>query len=578
MFTVVITEKGGAQRKLEFTEAEVTIGRVQGNDIVLPKGNVSKRHSRIVLKDGRFIVVDLKSTNGTYVNGRKITSPLVVKEGDKIYIGDFILTLEGDAEGDGSEVPLMRAPSKMAPPPDEGATPSAPAPPPPDASLAAPPAPRISSVPPEPGASVTGAEAPMKKSAPPPPKKSFPPAREAKTRIGLADPPDPLEPVRSSKPPPVMRTEAPASMPPVLGGGSTSSVPPEMRDDLNSLMQRLGSELDVEPTEASAELSDTGQARTKALQAVEAVISKLQREGVVSPSVDTRKLAEAALTEAAGLGPLASLLADPDARHIVIERHDVVRVDHGSGLEPQETRFSSPQALLQTARRLCARAGASADDGIAELSLPEGGHALVMWPPAVTADPVISIRRRPARPAMFEDLGADGVIDADQARAVTEALKAKRNVLIVGPSDSGVDVLLGAALATCPDDERVAVVERHPEVAIGDRAAVCLSWGRDPLRVLDHLEHFAPKRLVLHGLMADTGNRVMHLLASRRDGSLCSMQARSAQAAFDELQSHSNGVSVTEAVQLVAECERTDGGRARLIAVYETEDGGLKAL
>ena len=79
MFSIIITEKGGEQRRMEFDKPEVTIGRVQGNDIVLPKGNVSKRHARIVLKDGKFIIVDLKSTNGTYVNGRKITSPLVVE-------------------------------------------------------------------------------------------------------------------------------------------------------------------------------------------------------------------------------------------------------------------------------------------------------------------------------------------------------------------------------------------------------------------------------------------------------------------------------------------------------------------
>src|SRR6186997_2596850 len=94
MFSITVTEKGGEQRRLDFDKSEITIGRVQGNDVILPKGNVSKRHSRIVLKDGRFIVVDLKSTNGTYVNGRKITSPLVVKPGDKIYIGDFILSVE----------------------------------------------------------------------------------------------------------------------------------------------------------------------------------------------------------------------------------------------------------------------------------------------------------------------------------------------------------------------------------------------------------------------------------------------------------------------------------------------------
>ena len=93
MFTILIQEKGGEQRRMVFNKPEVTIGRVQGNDIVLPKGNVSKRHARIVLKDGKFIIVDLKSTNGTYVNGRKITSPLVVKDSDKIYIGDFVLRI-----------------------------------------------------------------------------------------------------------------------------------------------------------------------------------------------------------------------------------------------------------------------------------------------------------------------------------------------------------------------------------------------------------------------------------------------------------------------------------------------------
>src|SRR5437667_10109449 len=97
MFSVTITEQGGELRRAEFDKSKVTIGRVQGNDIILPKGNVSKRHSRIVLKDGKFIIVDLKSTNGTYVNGRKITSPLVIKPTDKIYIGDFILAVdEGD--------------------------------------------------------------------------------------------------------------------------------------------------------------------------------------------------------------------------------------------------------------------------------------------------------------------------------------------------------------------------------------------------------------------------------------------------------------------------------------------------
>ena len=97
MFTVTVTEKDGPSETHTFDKTEVGIGRVKGNDIVLPKGNVSKRHSRIVVKDGKFIVVDLKSTNGTYVNGRKITSPQVIKTVDKVYIGDFIIAVAESA-------------------------------------------------------------------------------------------------------------------------------------------------------------------------------------------------------------------------------------------------------------------------------------------------------------------------------------------------------------------------------------------------------------------------------------------------------------------------------------------------
>src|SRR5258708_16799272 len=123
MFAIVVNEKGGEQKRLEFDKPEVTIGRVQGNDIILPKGNVSKRHSRIVLKDGKFIIVDLKSTNGTYVNGRKITSPLVVKGSDKIYIGDFILSIEELGIQPGADAELQSPPARKA-------SPSIPPPPP----------------------------------------------------------------------------------------------------------------------------------------------------------------------------------------------------------------------------------------------------------------------------------------------------------------------------------------------------------------------------------------------------------------------------------------------------------------
>ncbi len=155
MFTVVISEKGGPQQRLEFDQNEVSIGRIQGNDVMLPKGNVSKRHARIIVKDAKYIIVDLNSTNGTYVNGRKIQSPQVVKSADKVYIGDFILALDGLGE---PEEVIVDAPP-------------APAPEPPALAETRPPAPAGRQGAPQ----ATMRQPPMPTSAPAPPRSQDPP-------------------------------------------------------------------------------------------------------------------------------------------------------------------------------------------------------------------------------------------------------------------------------------------------------------------------------------------------------------------------------------------------------------------
>ncbi len=124
MFSVIISEKGGAERREGYDRTDITIGRVQGNDLVLPKGNVSKRHARVRYREGGFIVTDLGSTNGTYVNGRKIAQATIVREGDKIYIGDFVLRIEaggGAARVASSPAPALEeaAPEAARPAPHE---------------------------------------------------------------------------------------------------------------------------------------------------------------------------------------------------------------------------------------------------------------------------------------------------------------------------------------------------------------------------------------------------------------------------------------------------------------------------
>ena len=95
MIKLTLTEKGGEPKVLTFDKDEITIGRVSGNDIVLAKGNISKRHTRLTKRDGGMEIADLKSTNGTYVNGRKIAGPTAVAPSDRIYVGDFLIGIDG---------------------------------------------------------------------------------------------------------------------------------------------------------------------------------------------------------------------------------------------------------------------------------------------------------------------------------------------------------------------------------------------------------------------------------------------------------------------------------------------------
>jgi pilus assembly protein CpaF len=80
MWSIAISDTRTGTRRIEtFDQNEVTIGRVKGNDVLLPHGTISMRHSRVVLRDEKLIVVDLKSANGTFVDGQRIDAPSKAK-------------------------------------------------------------------------------------------------------------------------------------------------------------------------------------------------------------------------------------------------------------------------------------------------------------------------------------------------------------------------------------------------------------------------------------------------------------------------------------------------------------------
>ena len=91
-----IVMPSGATRPQPITETSVTIGRTPDNEVQLPETKVSRRHARLLLEGDRIHLVDLKSTNGTFVGDSKLTpnQPYPLKFGQDFHIGNYTLRLE----------------------------------------------------------------------------------------------------------------------------------------------------------------------------------------------------------------------------------------------------------------------------------------------------------------------------------------------------------------------------------------------------------------------------------------------------------------------------------------------------
>lgn len=78
-------------RRVMLGDLPLRIGRVEGNDLVLAASEVSRSHCSITLRDGRAVVTDSGSTNGTLVDGVRIAAPVELAEGARLRIGPFTL-------------------------------------------------------------------------------------------------------------------------------------------------------------------------------------------------------------------------------------------------------------------------------------------------------------------------------------------------------------------------------------------------------------------------------------------------------------------------------------------------------
>lgn len=120
---------------------QLTVGRDSTNEIVINDAEISRRHARLTFQGGKYVIEDLGSTNGTFVNGQRLAGPRVLKAGEVVSFGEQIVLVFEMTNFDAAAtiasprtaapVPVVLRPVSAPPPPPveyAGSVPASPTP------------------------------------------------------------------------------------------------------------------------------------------------------------------------------------------------------------------------------------------------------------------------------------------------------------------------------------------------------------------------------------------------------------------------------------------------------------------
>jgi pilus assembly protein CpaF len=577
MFAIVISEKGGAERREAFDKHEINVGRVQGNDLMLPKGNVSKRHARLLFRDGRVIVTDLKSTNGTYVNGRKIAQATIVREGDKIYVGDYVLRVELSAASPGT------GPSR----------------PPVVAGLTTAPSAALPSSGPSPRSSVTseaelaGAVAMQADANESTDKRA---SRDLSDVAGSSAsrlpatpanhaPQDPAPPARTVHGPPVP-TLVPRASPMQPNSPVVQAEKPVTTRSmaLSALVERVADAIDLAPLSRGSEPDQVLAHR------IERVVREkgkgLRDDGHLPDNIEIDDVIRDVQRELFGLGAIEPLLEDDDISEIRVFGHNRITALRSGETIEVDPPFSSESALFRAIVRLCRQSPTPLAHGetIVERYLPKGLLVEAILPPVSQYGHALVITKRRRAEHGLDDLVRSGTISRAMATFLQGCIAARANLLLVG-SQGGKAMLLSAlALASHASDQVVAL------------QSVDELWGMEPaplsIRLADTGEEAArlvraatklhPGRLIVNPMAGEVAAAVASAIAEGCEGVLAGVSAPSLRHALErlvpDLMAARPGMTTDAArgwllgsFELAVEIARLPDGRHRVMHVAELE-------
>ncbi|MFX4083494.1 P-type conjugative transfer ATPase TrbB [Sphingobium yanoikuyae] len=293
------------------------------------------------------------------------------------------------------------------------------------------------------------------------------------------------------------------------------------------------------------------------------------------------------------MGPaIAAALADPLVIEIMVNPDGVLRLDRlGEGRIDTSARLEATEA--ERIVRLVAshvRAEVHADAPIISAELPihedgSGGERFEGLLPPVASAPCFAIRKPAARIHRLTDYVADGIMRAEVAVALANAVVARRNILVAGGTSSGKTTLANALLAEMAQlDERVVLIEDTRELQCAAPDTVALRTKPGAVTMADLVRstlRLRPDRIIVGEVRGGEALDMLKAWNTGHPGGIATVHANSARSALYRIEQLVAESAVTVPRRLIAEAIDmvvfiSGRGTGRRIETV-TEVGGLDA-
>ena len=464
MLVVSVRECGKEEHPFTFDKDTIVIGRLRVNDVILPKRNISKKHATLELVGDEVRLTDMGSTNGTYLNGKRIMEPVSVVSTDKIFVGDYIIQIRQED-------------SKSA---------------------------------------IDGKVAPLETPSP-----------ELESRITMQDLDGSMLEKELEKlgvaPEDLGGPETQVIDPDQIPHMAPDPEPEAFVDEAPEAFVDEAPEVFEESADLDVEIEETGLGEEEELFDIpleEEPCDEVLPEAVPSPTPST--LADESLPttdmpavssvdvvrdlddlddEHLDLGPIATLLENPEFRDaLILPDGSVIARDQDGKPIDDAAGFADADALADFAERVAGFEGAEL--GVVSRRLPGvDGWLSLVFPPVASEGIVGSLQRGAHAPVPISSLAKDGTLSSDHAKAFVQTFTAGGTVLITGRDLDAMAPLMAAGIGQLPGKPRYLALGQSVPRLGGDGDRERIEMGLDyaveePEAFMEALDLLQPRWIV----------------------------------------------------------------------------------